>query len=340
MKKNYIKIISGVTLAIGMAGLVVLPVGASTFNDANDTLTLEETVANGAGYEWGLSAVDGGKFMASLNANKKITIENATKENLIKNLTATQKFFDDAKAEGPAGVAKFEAFKTAMQKMSKLAIEGTEDLLLDDELVAKMSAVIVDNEMINQTEGISSFELDFPGKNIDMTKLSDASFDGLFGKVKLKLIRAEKVKATPHIAKKIKAMDAASVAAGQPPIVDPDKIEYVKPDMNLLKNKITEGENKVEENKDNEKVKEEVEELKMAIMKAKEVVNDDYADENDRDEAGKKIDEKIRKIDDKNDIKAPNTGAGREDNTSGSIVALLSGATLLTVVGLVIRKKA
>lgn len=332
--KNYIKAVSGVTLALGMAGLMVVPVSASTFDDATDTLTLEETVANGVGYEWGLSEADGNKFVASLTAGKKITIDKATKANLLKNLTATQKFFDDAKAEGPTGVAKFEAFKTAMQKMKELVIQGTEDFVLDDELVEKMKTVLVDNEMINPTKGIEHLSLVFAGKNVDMTGLSDEKFDALFSKVKLKLINAVKIKATPHHAGKLVKMDKENIDAGNSPILNPDNIEFTKADKTGLKKKKEEGEKKAEEEKDNKKVKKEVDDLRAILVKAGELFNDIYADDEDVAEMIGKIDGAIKAIEEKKKaLGAPDAGYRSEANEAGKVDMLVAGMAVTTLAG-------
>lgn len=307
--KNRVRLVSGLALALGMAGLVVIPVSASTFDDGTDTLTLEETAANGAGYEWGLSEADSNKFITSLNAGKKITLDKVTKESLIKNLTATQKFVDDAKAEGAAGEAKLNAFKAAMQKMSDLTLQGTEDFVIDDELVQKMKSVIVDNEMINPTKGIESLTLVFAGKNIDMTNLSDEGFDGLAAKVKFKLFNVNKLKITPHHAKKLFKMDKDNIDAGNGPILDPDDFEFVKPDMAALTAKKKEGQEKVKAEDTNDKLKEEVNKLKETLRKADEVLKDQYADESDRDGAIKAIDDAIKAVNAKKTaLGVPNSG--------------------------------
>lgn len=333
--KNYIKAVSGVTLALGMAGLMVVPVSASTFDDVTDTLTLEETVANGAGYEWGLSEADGAKFMASLNAGKKIKIEDATKEGLIKNLAATQKFFDDAKAEGPTGLAKIEAFKAAMQKLANLDIVGTEDFVIDDELVQKVKSVIIDNEMINQTEGIKELGLRFVGKKIIMTGLSEENFDQLFAVAKLRDLQSSEIKTTPHLAKKLIKMNQDNIDAGKPPILPSvDNVKWDATDMTTLVKKIEEGEKKAKEEEKNTRVKKEVEELKEVLEQAKNLKGDKYADAKDRDGMIDKIDGAIKKIEDKkNALGAPDAGYRSEVNEAGKVDVLVAGVAVTTLAG-------
>lgn len=342
--KNRVRLVSGLALALGMAGLVVIPVSASTFDDGTDTLTLEETAANGAGYEWGLSEADSAKFMASLNAGKKIKIEDATKEGLIKNLAATQKFFDDAKAEGPTGLAKIEAFKAAMQKLANLDIVGTEDFVIDDELAQKVKSVIIDNEMVNQTEGIKELGLRFVGKKIIMTGLSEENFDQLFAVAKLRDLQSSEIVATPHIAKKILKMNQDSIDAGNPPILpNADRVKWQKPDMEMLKSKIKEGKEKYEAEKANDKLAEELRKLNEVLRNAEEILNDQFSDENDRDQVIRKIAEGIKAIDDKkNSLGAPNSGYQTAVLEAGNSDMLVAGVTAVTVAGVAVafaRKK-
>lgn len=189
---NKLRVLGGVVAVLGMAGLVVTPVGASSF-DAG-VLTLEETAANPAGYEWGLDGANGAAFVAHLNAEGKLTIKNATQENILKNLDSLQKYVDEVKAD-PARAAEWNAFKAAMQNLQEITLKtDNADLKLDDELLARFNQVVGGNELKNGNPTFKyALKIDVGTGVLDASDLSKQQVEELLSMMSITDLKASKI---------------------------------------------------------------------------------------------------------------------------------------------------
>ncbi len=191
---NKLRILGGVVAVLGVAGLVVTPVGASSFNAG--VLTLEETAANPAGYEWGLDGANGAAFVVHLENNGDLEIKNATKENIQKNLDALQKYVTDVKAD-PARAHEWSDFQDAMKNLQKLTLKTDNgDLKVDAELLAKFEQIVIGNGLSRRVD-YSNFKLEVRfnlGTGVlDLSDLSENQLEGFLDKMDVRDVAAGKI---------------------------------------------------------------------------------------------------------------------------------------------------
>lgn len=339
MKKVYLGMAGGITLALGMAALTA-PVQASTFN--TDKIVLELTVANGVGYEWGLDQVNRDNLVNHLTGNDTLKLEKADGDNVIKMLDSLNKFVTDT-GSNPAKVA---ALKTALLNLKNLQVDTSINgaLVLDDALVNKVKSVFVDGGLINSTPG---FKLKVsiaagPTGVLEMSNLTDGKFDALLENVEFSGLLAEKVKTkTPEQLDKLRAM----MTTGGPLLHTVTQFEVTEPhDKTDLKNKIRDAKTlAAEEAAKKPELAMEWNALNAAVVAAEAEQDNDELLKAVMDNLAQELVTKMAALRTKMvSLKAPNTGEGASDYQAG-MEALVAAGVVATLVGalvVLISKKA